>query len=175
MYAVIYITAALAAICFLLYYSSLLKHGLVLWTGIVSFMILYHFGLRIFFGEQTKKLRIDYTHPWYKERGFEKHLYRLLLVKKWKRKVLTFEPDNYDLKKVSLEELATNMAKSELDHWINELISVLSLLFALLWGQTAVFAVSAVLAMLCDAQFIVVQRYNRPTVLRLINRKRSKE
>ena len=172
MYLTIYLTAAVAAVCLALYYFNIHKNGGVLWVGIVAFMILYHFGLRILFGEITKRFKINYAHPWYKERCFEGRLYKLLKVGKWKRRVLTFEPDNYDLKKVSLEGLATNMSKSELDHWINELISVFSVLFALLWGQIAVFATTAVLAMLCDAQFIVVQRYNRPKVLRLIERMR---
>ena len=63
------------------------------------------------------------------------------------------------------------MAKSELDHWINEVISITSVFFAFIWGVFPAFIITAILAMLFDAQFIVVQRYNRPIVLRLIGRK----
>ena len=66
------------------------------------------------------------------------------------------------------------MAKSETDHWINELLSLSTLLFALLWGEFWIFALTASVAMLFDAQFIVVQRYNRPRVLRLLERKRRR-
>ena len=175
MYSTILLTVLISAVCFGLYYSGTYKSGIVLWAGIVSFMILYHFGLRIFFGNVTNKFKINYSHPWYKPRKFEEGLYKLLLVRKWKEKVLTFEPDKYDFENVTLEQLATTMSKSELDHWINELISIFSMLFIFVWGCAPAFVISAVAAMLFDAQFIVVQRFNRPIVIRLINRTERKK
>ena len=175
MYSTILLTVLISAVCFGLYYSGTYKSGIVLWAGIVSFMILYHFGLRIFFGNVTNKFKINYSHPWYKPRKFEEGLYKLLLVRKWKEKVLTFEPDKYDFENVTLEQLATTMSKSELDHWINELISIFSMLFIFMWGCAPAFVISAVAAMLFDAQFIVVQRFNRPIVIRLINRTERKK
>lgn len=174
MYSVIGLTALLSAICFVLYYTNTVKNSLTLWTGIVSFMILYHFSLRIFMGNITKKWNINYKHPWYKQRKFEKKLYKLLRVRKWKDKVLTFEPENYDFQNRTLEQLATTMAKSELDHWINEIISVISIFFTFLWGCFPAFIITATAAMIFDAQFIIVQRYNRPIVLRLLERRRIK-
>ena len=175
MYSVILLTVLISAVCFGLYYSGTYKSGIVLWAGIVSFMILYHFGLRIFFGNVTNKFKINYSHPWYKPRKFEEGLYKLLMVRKWKEKVLTFEPDKYDFENVTLEQLATTMSKSELDHWINELLSIFSMLFIFVWGCASAFVISAVAAMLFDAQFIVVQRFNRPIVIRLINRTERKK
>ncbi len=171
MYSAIVLTVLVAAVFFLLYYTGICKSDAVLWIGIVSFMIFYHFGLRIFMGEMTKRLKINYAHPLYRERKFEKKLYKFLKVRKWKSKVLTFEPEKFGISKVSLEELSANMSKSELDHWINELISIFSLLFIFVWGTAPAFAITAAAAMLFDAQFIVVQRYNRPIVLRLIAKK----
>ena len=95
--------------------------------------------------------------------------------RKWKEKVLTFEPDKYDFKNVTLEQLATTMSKSELDHWINELISIISMLFTFVWGCAPAFVISAVLAMIFDAQFIIVQRYNRPIVIRVMNKLEQKK
>lgn len=175
MYGTIIFTALLAAVCFALYYSNTCGNGGVLWTGIVSFMILYHFGLRILMGEITKLFKINYSHPWFKRRFFEPALYRLLHVRKWKDKVLTFDPESFDFQNRTLHQLATTMAKSELDHWINELISVTSILFCALWGYPYLFAGTAVLAMLFDAQFIVVQRYNRPIVLKLMAMRESRK
>lgn len=174
MYSVIWLTVLITVVCFSLYYSGVYENGTVLWIGIVSFMILYHFGLRILFGKITDKFNINYNHPWYKTRKFEKGLYKLLKVRKWKDKVLTFEPDKYDFKNRTLEQLATTMSKSELDHWINEIISIVSMFFVLLWGCAPAFIISAIVAMLFDAQFIVVQRYNRPVVLRLMSKKERK-
>ena len=174
MYSVIAFVFAISVVCFAVYYSGVYESAVVLWCGIVSFMILYHFGLRILFGEITKRFKHDYNHPWYRERAFEKRLYKMLKVRKWKDKVLTFDPEAYDFKGRTLHELATTMSKSELDHWINEIISVVSIFFLFIWGCPAAFIISAVAAMLFDAQFIVVQRYNRPIVLRLRERRMAK-
>ena len=174
MYSVIALTTIISAVCFVLHYSGTVKDGIVLWTGIVCFMILYHFGFRIYMGNVTKKWSITYKHPWFKQRSFEKQLYKTLKVRKWKDKVLTFEPDMYDFRNRTLHQLATTMAKSETDHWINEIISIISMFFSFIWGCPAAFIISALAAMVFDAQFIVVQRYNRPIVLRLAERQ-SKE
>lgn len=173
MYSVIALTVIISLICFTVYYGGISDSGILLWTGIVSFMILYHFGLRIFMGNVTKKQNITYNHPLFRQRSFEKKLYKLLRVRKWKDKVLTFEPEMYDFKNRTLEQLACTMAKSELDHWINEIISVISMFFTFIWGCPAAFIISAVAAMAFDAQFIIVQRYNRPIVLRLMRKKQG--
>ena len=158
MYTVILFTAILSFLCFATYYSGKHNSNAILWTGIVSFMILYHFGLRIFMGEITKLF-------------FEPSLYKMLHVRKWKDKVLTFDPESFNFRTRTLSQLATTMAKSELDHWINEIISLTSIFFCFLWGYPLIFVGTAVLAMLFDAQFIVVQRYNRPIVLKLMGMK----
>lgn len=171
MYSVILLTVLISGVCFFLHYSKTYENAVILWAGIVSFMILYHFGLRILFGKITDKFNINYSHPWYKTRKFEKGLYKLLKVRKWKDKVLTFEPDKYDFQNRTPEQLATTMSKSELDHWINEGLSIVSIFFVFLWGCAPAFIISAVAAMLFDAQFIVVQRYNRPIVIHLMQTK----
>lgn len=175
MYSVIALTIIISAVCFSVYYCGIFQNGIILWTGIVSFMILYHFGLRIYMGNVTKKWKITYNHPWFRQKKFEKVLYKILRVRKWKDKVLTFEPEMYDFRNRTLEQLATTMAKSETDHWINEIISILSIFFIFIWGCPAAFIISALAAMIFDAQFIVVQRYNRPIVLRLNARKQRQE
>ena len=174
MYASIVLMAVLTAVFFALYYANVLHTDLIFWLAIVTFMILYHFGLRILFGELTKKLKINYRHSFFSQKSFEKKLFKLLKVRKWKEKVLTFDPVSYDFKNRTPEQLATTMCKSEIDHWINEAISVLSILFALLWGELWIFLLTAVLAMAFDAQFIIVQRYNRPHVMKLIELKQNK-
>ena len=63
------------------------------------------------------------------------------------------------------------MAKSEVDHWINEAISLSTMLFGLIWGHPWLFIVSAIAAMIFDSQFIIIQRYNRPRILKLLERK----
>ena len=124
-------------------------------------------------GNMTKlfKKYISYNQWWFKERKFEKKLYKILKVGTWKGKILTYNPELYDLKENSLEDIANTTVKSELDHWINEVISLTTLLFAIVWGEFWIFFVTAIAAMLFDGQFIIVQRYNRPRVLKAIKHK----
>lgn len=168
MYCVIALTAVCSAVCFALYYGRPLKNDAVLRTGVVSFMIMYHLWLRIIMGNISKLFAINYKCRWLNESAFERRLYKFLRVKKWKDKVPTYNPELFSLKKHSLETVANAMAKSEIDHWINEVISLSSLLFVFVWGEPWTFLITAVAAMLFDAQFIVVQRYNRPRLVKLI-------
>lgn len=173
---VILITAGLSVIMFLVYYADIYKVKWVLWTGITSFTIMYHLWLRIIVGNITTKFKnkIKYTTYWFKEKGFEKKLYKLLRVKKWKNKVLTYEPELFDINNYSLEKIMLTMTKAELDHWLNEVISLSTLLFGVIWGEIWLFFLIAIAAMLFDAQFIVIQRYNRPRALKLLRRNDKK-
>ncbi len=171
MYSFIALTFILSAVCFVLFYGGYTHSGIVLWSGVVSFMILYQFGLRILFGKITDHIKFNYRHPFFTRKSFEVKLYKLLKVRKWKDKVLTFNPDAYNFKERTLHELASTMAKSETDHWINVAISIGGIFFSLIWGLFPVFLITAILAILFDAQFIIVQRYNRPVVLRLMERR----
>jgi len=175
MYCVIAIAIAVTAVSFVLYYGNIYPKSSVLWTGVTAFTVMYHFWGRIIMGNVTKLFKIDYRHPWFKERCFEKGLYKALKVKKWKDKTLTYRPELFSLKDYSLEEIANTMSKAETDHWINELISLTTLLFALVWGELWIFATTAFLAMIFDGQFIVIQRYNRPRVLKAMQKEKTKK
>ena len=170
MYCVITLTAILAVVCFYLYYSGILDNDVLLWIGVTCFTIMYHLWLRIIMGNVSKQLKIEYTMPFFKERSFEKKLYRLLRVRKWKNKALTYNPELFSLKDNSLKEIANTMCKSEVDHLINVGLSLTTLLFALIWGQLWIFLVTAIFASAFDMQFVFIQRYNRPRVVRLINK-----
>ena len=177
MYSVIAITLITSLICFGVYYGNINTNDLFLWIGVTSFTIMYHLWMRIIFGNITTKFKkhISYKHWWFKERKFEKSLYKFLKVKKWKNKALTFQPELFSVKDYSLEEIANTMAKSELDHWINEILSLTTLIFGLIWGEMWIFALTAFAAMLFDAQFIVIQRFNRPRILKIIEKQKNKK
>ena len=172
MYCVIGITIITWVICFTLYYRNINKTLVILWTGITAFTIMYHFWGRIIMGNVSKlfKKHISYKQKFFKERKFEKKLYKLLRVKDWKGKALTYNPESFSLKEHTLEEIANTMCKCEVDHWINEIISLSTLLFAICWGQFWIFAISAFVAMIFDSQFIVIQRYNRPRIVKILEK-----
>ena len=177
MYLVIGITLITSVTCFTLYYGDFYKNGITLWTGIVAFTIMYHFWVRIIMGNVSKlfKKHINYKQWWFKERKFEKGFYKFLHVKEWKDKALTYNPESFSLKEHSLEEIVNTMAKSEVDHWINEVISLSTLLFAIPWGKFWLFLISAIVAMIFDSQFIIIQRYNRPRIVKILEKRKEVE
>ena len=175
MYCVIVITLITSIICIYLYYGNIYKNETILWIGIIAFTIMYHFWVRIIMGNVSKlfKKYINYKQWWFKEKSFEKGLYKFLRVKEWKGKALTYNPESFSLKEHSLEEIANTMVKSEIDHWINEAISLSTLLFIIPWGRTWAFVISAIAAMIFDSQFIIIQRYNRPRILKVLEREET--
>jgi len=177
MYLVIAITVITSIVCFTLHYGGIYESQIILWTGIVAFTIMYHFWVRIIMGNVSKlfKKHINYKQWWFKERKFEKKLYEFLHVKEWKGKALTYNPEDFSLKENSLEKIANTMAKSETDHWINEIISASTLLFAIPWGAFGIFLISAIVAMIFDSQFIIIQRYNRPRIVKILEREEKKQ
>ena len=168
MYSTVAVMIAVALAAFIVYYGGFCDSNIVLWIGIVSFMIVYHFWVRLIMGAISKHWGINYKHPWFKPLPFERGLYRFLRVREWRDKVLTFNPDEFLMAKRTLPQIADTMAKAEVDHWVNEIISITAIFFSLIWGAFPVFLLTSVAAMIFDAQFIVVQRFNRPKVVRLI-------
>ena len=175
MYSVIAICLITSITCFVLYYGNYNNSQVILWTGVTTFTIMYHFWVRIIMGNVSKLFRknINYKQKWFKEHGFEKELYKILKVKDWKDKAFTYNPQDFSLKDNSLEDIVNVMAKSEVDHWINEAISVSTIFFSLIWGKFWIFFITALAAMIFDSQFIIIQRYNRPRIVKLLERKQK--
>ena len=177
MYSVIAICLITSIICFTMYYTNINHNNQVLLIGIVTFTIMYHFWVRIIMGNVSKlfKKHINYKQAFFKEKSFEKGLYKFLRVKDWKGKALTYNPESFSLKEHHLEEIANTMTKSEVDHWINEIISLLSILFSFIWPELFwAFLISAIAAMIFDSQFIIIQRYNRPRVMKILEKENKK-
>lgn len=175
MYCIIGITAVAAVVSFVLYYGNIVESIVLLWVGIVCFTIMYHLWLRIIMGNVTKLFKISCNSYWFKEKSFEKKLYKILRVKKWKNKALTYNPELYSVKDRSLEQIADTTAKSETDHWINVLIALSTVAFGFIWGEIWIFALTAFLAAVFDSQFIIIQRYNRPRLMKLIQREKKQQ
>lgn len=172
MYALIAVCGVSAAAAFTIYYSFF-ENNIILWTGIVCFMIMYHLWMRIIMGNVSKLFPVRYDNFWFREKFFEKGLYKVLQVKKWKTKLPTYNPELFDIRKYSFDEIALTMTKAELDHWINQSISLSSILFALVWGRAEIFIITAIAAMAFDGLFIMIQRYNRPKVLKILENKKE--
>lgn len=133
----------------------------------------YHFLMRLGVGyayDRTLHNRVDVSRGWFQPRGFENKLYERLRVGRWKRFLPTYDPETFDRHKHSWEEIVQAMCQAELVH---ETIAVLSFLpvVASVWlGEPLVFLLTSLLAAIFDMMFAVIQRYNRPRILKIVDR-----
>lgn len=131
----------------------------------------YHFIMRLAVGgviDTTMKNHADYTKKWYQLKSPEKRLYKRLNVRKWKNSFPTFQPDYFDPKKHSWDEIAQAMCQAEIVHETIVVLSFFPILFSHWFGALTVFVVTSLAAALFDMSFVIIQRYNRPRVIKLI-------
>lgn len=115
----------------------------------------------------------DYNRKWFQEKKFEKHLYKVLKVKKWKDKMPTFAPEMMDLKMHTLKEIAGAMCQSEVVHSIITVLCFVPILATLIWGTFWVFFITSALSACVEIMFVIMQRYNRPRIIRIIKRQKK--
>ncbi len=137
--------------------------------------ILYHFVMRLFVGFIVPK-GFCYTDKFFTERAFEKPLYKALRVKKWKKFMPSYNPDSYIVEDgvQSLKNIANTTCRNEVIHLVICALSFVPILFSVPFGETAVFIITSVLGCMFDMIFVIMQRYNRPRIVKLINRRANK-
>ena len=136
----------------------------------------YHFTMRLLVGTLVNRIlknRADYRKAWYQLRSVEKTLYRALKVKKWKGNMPTYDPSCFDPRLHSWDEIAQAMCQAEIVHEIIVVLSFLPLPAAIPFGSFGVFAVTSLLAALYDTSFVILQRFNRPRILKFIEKERT--
>lgn len=85
----------------------------------------------------------------------------------------TYDPTSFSLKHNSLEQIVYTSCVSEAVHEVIIVFSFLPLLFALVWGAFPVFLVTSILSGLFDSCFVIIQRYNRPRLIRILSKKEA--
>lgn len=135
----------------------------------------YHLGIRLFIGflyNAVMKNRADYTRKWYQPRPWESQLYRILHVKAWKSKMPTYNPQLLSGKTHTWDEIAQSMCQSELVHETNIPLSFIPVIAAKWFGSFYVFLITSICGAIFDLLFVIIQRYNRPRVIKIASRKR---
>lgn len=132
----------------------------------------YHFAMRLFVGKVVGH-RFNYKNFWFREKFFEKSFYKTLRVKKWKNKMPTFNPDSYLTKANVSMEIVNTMCRNEVIHEIIALLSFVPILFSLFFDALWVFVITSVIACLFDLIFVIMQRYNRPRIIRIMERQKK--
>lgn len=154
--------------------TTIITNNDVAFTLAVTFATtLYHFAMRLFVGK-TVGHRFNINNFWFKQKSFEKKLYKFLRVKQWKKIMPTYNPDTYSSKNYSLNEIANTMCRNELIHEIIAVLSFVPISFSLFADTLSLFITTSIIACLFDLMFVVMQRYNRPRIIKLIEREEKR-
>lgn len=152
------------------------ENGIILSFAITAGTTLYHFAMRLavgFFYDRIMNNKADLSRWWYQPKGFEKRIYNWINVKNWKGIMPSYEPELFDPQKHTWNEIAQAMCQAELVHETIILLSFVPILFAKLFGALPVFLITSFLAAAFDMIFVIMQRYNRPRVIRIAEKKKG--
>lgn len=143
---------------------------------------LYHLLLRVLVGRIADCCVSEHTDGsafWFRQRTWEKKLYHLLRVKQWKHRLPTYFPENFSLEKTEPAVILRHMCVAEIGHELNMVLGFGSMLLSLFTKEPAVylwiFAATAAGAALVDGIFVVIQRYNRPRIQRLLKKQEQRK
>lgn len=153
------------------------SNEVVLSIAITFGTISYHFLMRLAVGYVINSIfhnSLNFNKEWFQEKKFEKHLYKVLKVKKWKDKMPTFAPEMLDLKIHTWEEIAGAMCQAEVIHSIIVIFSFLPIFACLKWGAFWVFFMTSVISACVESMLVIMQRYNRARIVRIIEKERKR-
>ena len=171
-------SGAMLALMFV-FWSIFITNGKTLYftLGIIALTISFHFTIRLVVAgivDFNLKNHVDYTKRWFRSRGFERGLYKTLRVKKWKKYMPTARADDFSLKKHTFEEILMAGCQAEIAHEFCAISGFLSMFFAIPFGFWWVFLLTSFLGALYDCTFVMIQRFNRPRLMKIVKRKRRK-
>lgn len=139
--------------------------------------ISYHFWMRLMVGYLVNKgmdNRADYTKKRYQLHPAELGFYGLIRVKKWKGKMPSYDPELFSPKKHTWDEIAQAMCQAEVVHEIIVILSFVPIIAAVFFGSFYVFLWTSIAAAFFDSLFVIMQRYNRPRVIKMAEKRRQK-
>lgn len=170
---IISIVTTIATIIFIYIYINSDK-SIYLTLSITFGTTAYHFIMRLIVGYVVNGIlhnKVNYNNKFFKSKKFEQKIYEIIKVKKWKDFMPTYNPEFYSIEKHSLEEIVMVTCQAEIVHKFIIIFSFVPVLFTLWFDSFWVFMITSIIAALIDTLFVIMQRYNRPRIIKLINLK----
>ena len=161
-------------ISFLVFICIYCNTGKMLALTITLGTCAYHFLMRLCVGYVINFCyhnKMSYQRKWFQSKQWESKLYKYLKVKIWKEKMPTYAVGTFSFELYSMEEVLGAMCQAEVVHEIIVILSFVPLLFAISFGAFGVFLITSILAAGFDMMFVVMQRYNRPRIEKLLDKK----
>ena len=166
------ITIILTAVFALLYIRF--NVGILLTLSITCGTTAYHFCMRFAVGNLFDKFyynKADYRNRWFTVSEWEQKLYKKLGVKKWKNKMPSYKPEYFDIKKHTWDEILKAMCQAEIGHETTAVLSFLPL-FAVRWFDAfPAFFITSLLAAVFDLMLVMMQRFNRSRIIKMLDKK----
>lgn len=134
---------------------------------------LYHFIMRFAVGTIINiimKNKANHNSIWFREKRFENKLYKLIRVKKWKKFLPTYNPETFNTSEKTVKEIVGASCQAEIVHEVIMVLSLLPIILIPYLGAPAAFIITSLLAMMIDSMFVILQRYNRPKLIRVMGR-----
>jgi hypothetical protein len=134
---------------------------------------LYHFAMRLAVGTVVNlimKNKANYESVFFREKRFEKKLYKLFRVRAWKKHIPTYSPDTFDANKKTLKEIVGATCQAEIVHEVIMVLSFLPIAVIPFFGGATAILTTSLLSMLIDSVFVILQRYNRPRLVKIMIR-----
>lgn len=172
-----YLIAAMSLVFMFTFFGLFVRnHNDVCYAMGIAFMVIaYHLIVRLVIGTLVDAVcdnQIDSSKGWFEDSDSERAFYRLIGVRRWKKKLPTFDEAAFSMKKHSLEDIISASCQAEVVHEINIAASLLALLFAIPFEPLWVFVLTSVGGAVFDLMFVIVQRYNRPRLMRTAEHQR---
>lgn len=173
MYTVSFASSLLTVILFAI--NNFIDSAILLALAVTSMTVAYHFCIRLIIGNIIPlfKAKINPESKYFQVSETEKSIYKKLNIKSWKSGVPTYNPNEFDIKKNSVEQLIINCCNSEIVHTANIFASYIPILFSIWFNSLPVFVVTSVFASVYDLQFVILQRYNRPRLLKIAEKRKK--
>ena len=169
--------AALAGTVLLALWYRAAAWDVLLSLAITCGTIAYHVVMRLLVGGVFSAVmgnKADCGKRWYQVGRREMALYEALRVKTWKRRMPTYDRTLFDPQVHTWDEIAQAMCQAELVHETIAVLSLLPIAAGAWFGAYPVFIVTSLLAAACDLLFVMMQRYNRQRVMRLVRREEQR-
>lgn len=116
------------------------------------------------------RMKYHYHHSWFVPKKFEEKLHRAIKVKKWKNKIPTYDSRAYSLSEQNIMKAIQMTCHAEIVHEVIAVLSYLPVLFGLFISNFLLFIVLSFVFSVIHLLFSIVQRYNRPRLIRLYER-----
>lgn len=142
---------------------------------LVSLQLLWNFEMRIIIGPFVMMCHFNPDSKYFTTTKFDKKWHSFLKIKKWVTHAPTFNPKQYDMNNLTIDQIIQNTCKNEISHDLYFLITFVPILFSIYFGNYLMTIIIALIVCQNDVLLISVQRFTRDRLKKINKRNKRKE